>query len=94
MKRFTDNYQPVEIELVDKDGKSVALKSRFMNQKDWLANQSLVSDDKATSNCYQMANIFGGQPEDYVNFSSDILKDAIEYYLTQLGKNPQKAQGN
>lgn len=94
MKRFTDNYQPVEIELIDGDGNIATLKSKFLTQKDWLDVNTITGDDKATVNCKVMSKVFGGNPEDYMKYSSDILKESIDYYYSQLGKNPSKAQGS
>jgi hypothetical protein len=94
MKRFSDNYQPVEIELVDNAGQTITLKSKFLTQKDWLDVNGIAGDDKATLNCKVMAKVFGGDPVEYMKYSSDILKETIDYYYSQLGKNPQKAQGS
>jgi hypothetical protein len=94
MKRFTDNYEPIEIELMDKAGNITALKSQFMTQKDWAEIGELKTDGSSTQNCKTMAKVYGGKPEDYLKYSTDILVDAIKYYNEQLGKNPQKAQGS
>ena len=92
MKIFKDNYKPIELQVVNRNGETIMLKSRFITQKEWLelfdpAKQS----KKYTYNCIFMATVFGGKPADYENYSAELLTEVITYYNEQI-KTPIPAQ--
>lgn len=84
MKVFSDNLQPIEIELVDNDGNKTQKKGRYLKIKD-LKELDKIRDTakEAEGNfdilCKQIAFVFGGNFKEYTNYSFPLLKSVMDY---------------
>lgn len=94
IKTFCDNIELVEVELIDKDGNKVVKKSKFLTTSDLKKMDAIKADVKKNEGnfdvlCKQMAFVFGGKYEEYLNtYSFPMLKAVMDYVKEVFLINP------
>jgi hypothetical protein len=82
MKQFKENYQPIEIELTNKDEESFIIKSKFLTSTENRAIEEILKDESKTwtDRCLDVMVIwFGNTKEFYEQFSMNLLSDIALY---------------
>lgn len=94
MKRFVDDYKPIEIELQDSYGNIKKIRSKKTTLKILKEIQILEQDSNSIETVSKMlAIIFGGKAEDYENYSLSLLYDIVNYWRAEV-QNPNQATEN
>jgi hypothetical protein len=100
VKTFSDNLEPIQIELIDRDGKTITKTGRFLSNDDCKEISRKYKDlkgDKTGEKAFtvlqeQMAYIFGGEAKDYGKYSPSLLKNALNYVTQQVINPTPKVQ--
>lgn len=91
MKKFIDDYKPIEIELEDSEGNKAVIKSKKTTLKMIKEIEKLEAENKTVDVATKLLSmVFGGKPEDYERYSIPLLLDVINYWRDQI-QNPTKA---
>lgn len=96
MKRFKEEFKPIEIEVEDINGTVRELKSTMMTIPKIRRINTVLDDtsiDTCGKICNQMSIIFGGEPKTYEDFSLTMLSEVLQYYNEQMKLSPTSASG-
>ena len=90
MKTFCDNLEPLQIELINRKGEKKVLTSRFLTPKALQKCDEIFRKRKPDESdifeviCKQIAYLFGGKPEDYEDFSYQVLKGIMDHVKEEM----------
>ena len=92
IKTFSDDLEPIEVKLKDKDGNEIVKKAKFLTVKECKEISKIynnLEDDKTGEKAFQvlqdqMSYIFGGKTEEYEIYSPKLIKDVLNYITQQI----------
>jgi hypothetical protein len=82
MKQFKENFEPIELELINKAGESFVIKSKFLTSAEANEVQKIMRDESVTliDRCLKSMVIwFGENAEFYNQFSIELLTDVAKH---------------
>lgn len=92
VKTFSDNLEPITVELIDKNGNKITKEARFLSLKECKEIsrmfQSAAKDETGEGSFNiiqeQMAYIFGGTKEEYEKYSPKLIRDVLSYITDEI----------
>lgn len=96
MKTFRDNYEPIEVALVNMAGKETVIKSQFLTTGEIKKIEKLSKDksfETETDRAYAILKIYFGKGEEFFKqFSFDLLAELMNFIREEMNKKKQKTQ--
>lgn len=101
IKTFSDNIEPVQVELIDNKGNKITKTAKFLSNNEVRKMGKLydeLKDEQSTDKSLrilqeQMAFIFGGKEEDYGKYSPMLMKDVIAFVIGEVINPTSQVQG-
>jgi hypothetical protein len=103
VKTFCDNnIEPLEVKLINNKGEKVIKKAKFLTIKEckeMSRSFNNIKEDNSTGEKSfnilqdQMAFIFGGESEEYEDYTPSLLKDVLSWVTGEI-VNPTKKEQN
>ena len=90
MKRYSNELEPIQVELEDLNGKKKIFNVKKMNAVDMqkMHELEMKKDDKIFDRMREeLAMFLGGKPEDYINYDIRMIKQVI-LDISQELRNP------
>lgn len=104
VKTFSDNREPIQVELIDNKGNKITKTAKFLSNDECkrlgkiFTEMSAKEDDPEANEKNlngiqeQMAFIFGGKSNDYGKYSPALMKDVIVYIMGEAVNPTAKVQ--